>query len=291
MRVPDGFHIVRTGATVFVCRDDLEDDARAVGLDVPERCVRLVETSTPRSGRGPVGRVTLPSGVRVVLKKLRRGGATGAIWRDRFLGTRRIAANVWIPIEVARRGIPTASPVCLLVREGPRGLFQAWLAAEEISEAEDLRGWLARSGADLDPVLAETLVTVRRMHDAGVDHRDLNLGNLLVRKGPARWESFVVDLDRARIRKGPLGFRARQEAIRRIVRSYVKVFGETGPLGGRWESAWYDLYADRDDSLAVRLRSGRDRGRFWLAWHRLGWRLRGSSASSNAPTTPEEPER
>jgi len=71
---------------------------------------------------------------------------------------------------------------------------------------------------------------VARLHDAGVYHADLNLTNLLV--GPvASDDVVVVDFDRARVRQGPLGRRARRRNLARLARSLAKLDpGES--LGG-----------------------------------------------------------
>ncbi len=44
----------------------------------------------------------------------------------------------------------------------------------------------------------------RRLHDAGVHFRDFTDGNVLVTEGEAGPRLWLVDLDRARIRRGPL---------------------------------------------------------------------------------------
>src|SRR5262249_43892780 len=140
-----------------------------------------------------------------------------------------LLSNVTVPLEVSRRGIATAAPAALLVEEGPASLYRGWLATEEIAGAVDLLTRLGRAPAPSRDVLAAAAGLVRRAHDAGVEHRDLNLGNLLVREEPL--EAFLVALDRARLHEAPLPIGVRRDAVRRIARSYEKTFGATGPLG------------------------------------------------------------
>ena len=121
--------------------------------------------------------------------------------------------------------------------------------------------------------MTAAIFLVRRMHDAGLHHRDLNLGNLLLRRSASgEWEAFVVDLDRAALRPGSLPFGARLRALRRLERSYVKHFGRQGPLGADGGRVWYGLYAGDDETLARRLEACRRVGKVWLAIHRLGWK-------------------
>jgi hypothetical protein len=111
------------------------------------------------------------------------------------------------------------------------------------------------------------------MHDRGVSHPDLNLGNVLLRhSSDASPRAFVIDFDRATFMSGPLPFGPRQAALRRLERSCAKLTGSTGPLGAGSENLWYQLYAGDDAALARRLAFGRQGGRFALAMHRLLWR-------------------
>lgn len=223
------------------------------------------------SGRGAAGRLVLPDGGEVVLKRMRRGGGLGSLWRDRFPGRGRLVRNVTVAREAVERGVPTPRVVALLTEEGPPGLFRGWLASERVEGAIDLAE-LLRSGRAGEADLAAALAAARALHDAGIEHADLNLGNLLVRPGGSGPEGFVVDLDRARLRRGGLSSRARQAALRRLERSHAKLFGAPAPFGGDG-SIWYELYAGGDSVLRRYLAAGRPAGRFRLALHRrLGHR-------------------
>jgi 3-deoxy-D-manno-octulosonic acid kinase len=171
---------------------------------------------------------------------MRRGGSLAPLWRDRFPARGRLVRNVTVAAEAAARGVPTPRVVALLTEEGPPRLFRGWLATERVLEAIDLAE-LLRSGRAHEADLAAALAAARALHDAGIDHVDLNLGNLLVRPGASGPEGFVIDLDRARLRAGPLPDKARQSALRRLERSHAKLFGAPAPWGGDG-SIWDDLY-------------------------------------------------
>ena len=112
---------------------------------------------------------------------------------------------------------------------------------------------------------AVVLGAVRSMHDAGVDHVDLNLGNLLLAHGdddsPRCW---IIDFDRARLGSRSLSFARRQRALRRLERSLVKRFGDAPPLD---RDQLYRVYAGEDAGLASRLEQGRGRGRDFVEEH------------------------
>jgi len=217
-------------------------------------------------------RIDVSRSGRWVLKRMRRGGFLRFVWRDRFSGARRLLANLTTPVEARRRGIPTAAPVALLLRRGPPGFYRAWMALEEIEGASDLRARFSTVPPAAVTEMSAVLACVRRMHDAGIEHRDLNVGNLLIRAGERVPEVFVVDLDRVVLHDGPVSFRRRQSALRRLERSWVKTFGDAGPAGAPDAASWYSWYAGDDEEVARRLRAGRTAGRAWLAFHRMGWR-------------------
>jgi 3-deoxy-D-manno-octulosonic acid kinase len=204
----------------------------------------------------------------VRLKRLRRGGLLAAVWRDRFVGRERLLDNLRLPVEALRREVPTAAPLALLIERAGPWLYRGWLALEEL-DATDLRTRLARGNGLEGEELRAVMRLVRRMHERGVDHRDLNLGNLLVGPGagPPAW---VVDLDRARLRDRPLGFRARLRALRRLERSYVKCAHPRSASADVRRSV-YAAYAGEDTGLGRRLERCRRAGRLWIGLHRLGW--------------------
>jgi len=231
-----------------------------------------LEAGAGPHGRGSTARVVLTGGPSLVLKRLARGGALARFRPEGFHGTRRLLANLWSPDELLRRGVATPrSAALLLVRSGV-SRFRGFLAVEEIEGATDLRRRWAENEAALDELDA-ALATVRGMHDAGFLHRDLNLGNLLVRGSPT--ESFVIDLDGGRWHRGPLGSGARAASLRRLERSYVKLFGSRGPLGPRGRELFWERYAPGDLVTRRRVLRRRWTGRMAVAWHRMGWSVAG----------------
>ena len=246
----------------------------------------------------------LSSGRVLRLKRLRRGGWMAPLWRDRVIGEGRALDNLRVSVEAGRRGVATPPVLALLVVKSVGGLVRAWLAIEELAEAVDLRSCFRSDQPPTHAELDAALGLVRRMHDLGLEHRDLNLGNILIRRRPAPLpalpalpalptlrappvgcvsgsvfasetevvpRAFVIDLDRARLRVGPLGFHRRQRALRRLERSYVKSCG-AGSVSEDVRSSIYAFYAAGDRALAARLDKGRHAGRVWISLHRLGWR-------------------
>ncbi|HKQ61114.1 MAG TPA: lipopolysaccharide kinase InaA family protein [Candidatus Polarisedimenticolaceae bacterium] len=220
MDLPPGFIVERGPGRLFLAAADRAGALRALEFDRPAAWQRRLG----HQRRGSTVRLELGPQVALRLKQLRRGGLFAALWHERFVGRRRLLANLTLALAARERGIPTPAPVALLVVAGPPGLYRAWLASEELTHAEDLRTRF-QSGVRPSPAeLAAALAVVRQAHDRGLEHRDLNLGNLAVRTAPdGRIEAFVLDLDRARLHPGPLPARRRRAALRRLERSGAKL--------------------------------------------------------------------
>ena len=229
-------------------------------------------TSGNPSGRGPTKVIAGTAGRRWRLKRLRRGGVVGALWRDQFPSARRPFEVLRATLTAAARGVPTARPIALLLRRGAGGLVRGFFAVEELEGYADLATRTLRHAIG-EVEIGATMATIRSMHDHGVVHPDLNLGNVMLRGDAAqRTEVSLIDFDRARFLSGPAPFAVRQAAVRRLERSCAKITGSPGPMGPGSEDLWYGLYAAGDGALAARFGRGRPVGRWVLALHRAGWK-------------------
>ncbi len=257
------------GAALYV-RPDWAAAFEAAGLVDPSRWPAPRAPEPGRSGRGALSRIVLPGRAPLLAKAMRRGGLAAALWDDRFLGSRRLLRNLEDPDEAARRGIPTPRAAAMLLRAEGRALVRAWLAVEEVPGAVDLSRRWGESPPEADEERA-VLSFVRAFHDAGLEHRDLNLGNLLTRPrsgGPP--ELLLVDLDRARWHPGPLPVPARRRGLRRLARSCAKVLGWDVTSSASRVAAWPELYAGGDASLAREIGTAWAGDRMRLALRRLG---------------------
>jgi 3-deoxy-D-manno-octulosonic acid kinase len=132
---------------------------------------------------------------------------------------------------MCRSGLPVPRPVA--ARYSRAGLwYRCDLITERIANAQPLSSALA---LDAIPESAWRAVggAVARLHDAGVDHADLNAHNLLL--GPAGVS--VIDFDRGRVR-APGGWRAGN--LRRLQRSLAKISGGLPP--GRYSPQCWDWF-------------------------------------------------
>ena len=229
VRMPDAYTLERAGAVRAAIRRDLVPRIGpwllAPALELPLVAERL------GSGRGGAWRVELPGGLRVVVRFYRRGGLVARVVRDTYVGPRpRPLHELAVTVEARRRGVP--APEVLGARVEGGLVYRGALVTAEVPHARTLFAALREAAGDgaRCALAARAGLAVARLHDAGVYHADLNLTNLLV--GPAPGDDIVVvDFDRARVREGPLGRRARRRNLARLGRSLAKLDPE-GTLGG-----------------------------------------------------------
>ncbi|MDX1500873.1 MAG: lipopolysaccharide kinase InaA family protein [Thermoanaerobaculia bacterium] len=199
--------------------------------DLPEAVSRASDPGAARRtlhwGRNYLYVVDLPSGAGVVpavVKQFRNEG-----WRARLRRRWREsrAATSWrVACRLADAGVATPAPLLLIESKRPAGpSFFVSRELDSFVESRYLfraleRGDAGRRFPRLDPakVFAAMGRLVRRMHDAGVWHRDLSIGNLLVVPGATREEEpeiWVIDLNRARLDRR-LGELARLQDLCRL---------------------------------------------------------------------------
>jgi hypothetical protein len=111
---------------------------------------------------------------------------------------------------------------------------------------------------------------VRRFHDAGGRHADLQAANLLVRERGECTGVVVIDLDRARLveRMSPA---RRMKELMRFYRSLRKrdLLEIVGPRGC---AAFLCAYTGGERALRHALLDSLPRERLWVAIHALGYR-------------------
>ncbi len=154
-----------------------------------------------------------------VLRPYRRGGLMARISEARYLWTglerTRAFRELRLTAQLFDQGLPVPRPVAAAATRC--GLtYTAALITVRIPGARAL----AERLVDADAALLERVgATLRRFHDAGLDHVDLNARNLLV---DADGQVWLIDLDRCRLR--PAGA-WREANLARLQRSLAKFAG------------------------------------------------------------------
>jgi hypothetical protein len=180
---------------------------------------------TAFTGRGAAYGVTL-GGTPAVVRHARRGGALGPLLGDRYLGPPRLFREFEWSRRLALAGVLT--PVLLAGVWYRSGIVHRADVATGRVEGPDLAALLFGEAPPEGPARAAVLGAVgravRRLHDAGGVHPDLQLRNVLVAGTPP--QAWLLDVESCRDATGPDD---RVRNLRRFYRSWDKWNRLRGP--------------------------------------------------------------
>ena len=194
------------------------------------------------TGRGITYGVAI-AGLRAVVRHAHRGGAIASLLRDRYFGAPRFLREITMAKALAEAGIPT--PAVLAGVRYSAGFGHRADVCTERADGVDLAatffGANPPEGHARESIWRAVGALVRRLHEAGFVHDDLQLRNILVESGPpdrlsagppAR-SAWLLDVDTCR-RVGPGNLAARRQNLARFDRSWDK----WNRLHGAKLSAW-----------------------------------------------------
>lgn len=155
---------------------------------------------------------------RLALRHYHRGGMPAKLSRDRYLWLGLERSRPWqewqLMQQLYARGLPVPRPVAARVcREGP--VYRGDIVTEVV-EGEPLAEWLQRKRLPA-ALLEQVGGCIRRFHDEGVDHADLNARNILL---DDKGQVTLIDFDRSELRTPAPGWQ--QGNLDRLKRSLDK---------------------------------------------------------------------
>ena len=197
--------------------DELLSDGPAHCFE-PEYWQQQGKVTGSAQGRGTTWFVQLPQ-LEAALRHYRRGGLFGKFVKDQYWfssweKTRSYQefellqclqkANVNVPRPIAARAVKCGF------------LYRADLLSEKVPNAQDLVDIL-QNGVLNREIYQEIGKMIRRMHNAGVNHTDLNIHNILIDQYQKVW---IIDFDKC-------GFATQsdqwqQKNLERLQRSFLK---------------------------------------------------------------------
>ncbi len=183
--------------------------------------------ASPFHGRGKLRFFDLDNRETALVRTYRHGGMFRHVTGDFFFTwPPRPFRELAITAEVSRRGVPTLEILGAWVERVRGPFYRGWLVTRELEGAHDL--WVALQSEcyaenNRGPLLRAVARGVRRMHDQGIYHGDLNLKNIMVRREGSQIISYIIDFDKAKLfsRKVPAGRAERN--LRRLLRSVCKL--------------------------------------------------------------------
>ena len=162
------------------------------------------------------------------LRHYRRGGAVARLTADRYLWTGLHRSRAFREWRLLRRlhddGLPVPNPVAAHVsRSG--FTYRGDIITARIADTRSMATAMAAGEMD-ERTWKAVGATLRRFHDRGVDHADLNAHNVLLDR---RGRVFLVDFDRSGIRSGTSW---KQRNLGRLQRSLHKISRQSGAVFG-----------------------------------------------------------
>jgi len=180
-----------------------------------------------------------------VLRHYRRGGLAAKISKDAYWwrgdSETRSFAEWYLTYHLHRAGLPVPTPIAArYVRRG--AFYRADLITQRIDDSESLTQALLRGPLPLTQWIAIGRC-IRRFHDAGVHHADLNAHNILL----TPHQVYLIDFDRGTLRKR--GWWADDNLVR-LYRSLEKVTLLDAPESFTDED-WHGLLAGYRESAGL----------------------------------------
>jgi len=187
------------------------------------------------AGRGRALLLLTPFGP-AVLKQYLRGGWAARLSRDRYVFSgyerSRPIKEFRMLEQLSGAGLPVPEPLAAMcARDG--GSYSGWLMTRRIEDVEPLADLVAAHRCE-PGVWRETGACIRRFHDFGMVHSDLNARNILVGRDHA---VFLIDFDRSHLRKNDE--KSYKANLERLHRSLEKFRPESDP--DDLDSGWKEL--------------------------------------------------
>jgi len=212
---------IRLGRLNVLCDSAFEDDLTADLFD-PLKLEKAGVLNGKAQGRGEAWFIRY-RGHSWVLRHFRRGGLVGRFVNDCYFGWNLERTRAWaewrLLDDLYCKGLPVPRPVAAAVQRG-FGFYRADLLTELIPDSQSLSARLTVEPQSED-FWKELGVCLRRFHDEGVYHADLNAKNILI---DACSQVFLIDFDRGAFR--PPGAWM-QNNLQRLKRSLLKMKGVT----------------------------------------------------------------
>ena len=172
--------------------------------DALSNCSALLVDSRTKillDSRNLVGALTIRScsahDFDVVIKEYRNSWLSRLKSRFRSSSAKRAWNNSSI---LVRRGIPTPSPIAYLEQRKRHRVEESYFIMEWLKNVEEIRyPLMTLSGPPLQSLVEALARFVYKIHSAGILHRDLSDGNILLRTKPeGGFHFFLVDTKRIR---------------------------------------------------------------------------------------------
>ncbi len=249
--IPDGFRIAHTGDSGYtiVHREGYNAESIASAVSRGAGCENIP------SGRGSAYFTAIEGIGDCVVRKYMRGGMLRFANRDGFINHDRFLNELKVNLHAQSQNVPSPEPVAVVIKGSDR--LNGWMLTKKIENAIDLLSFcrITENKALVEKAGLETGAALRKMHDTGIRHGDINGANILI----AEDKVYIIDYDGSSIVQSmPKEFR--EQNMLRLMRSLIKESLKKNPglyktrehiikgyLGERYLSEWDFSYLLKEE--------------------------------------------
>jgi tRNA A-37 threonylcarbamoyl transferase component Bud32 len=239
VHVPPNYTPADERHALIIARQDVRDDILDAYRNAPPTNPTLhgyaaaVPDAGLLQGRDAAYAIVLPtSGMAVVVRHNRHGGAFRSLTGDLFIAPTRAPDELAMALELRARGIPTPAVVAYGIYPVAMGFARADVVTQAIPDSADFGAVLLATQPESDDRLRAWNAVrrlMKRLASAGARHHDFNVKNILLRRTEdGLFGAYVLDVDRMALdytrRDAYAGNRAR---LRRSVEKWRDTRGAT----------------------------------------------------------------
>lgn len=195
--------------------------------DLPEILEGLPGRSTRQRGRATAWRWQPDRGPELAVRLYAHGGLLGPLLGTLYLGPQRMLSEFRVHLHAARSGVPTSPPVALRIQRVFGPLVRAHYLSVALPGTRNLLDFIKSQPQAIQSLTRRRQIAsavagaVADLHDAGILHADLSLGNVLVREQEGGAEAFIIDFDKSQL-VDSLSLTERMRNLLRLDRSVLK---------------------------------------------------------------------
>jgi len=221
---------------------DNEHGAANAGRACPDGFAKVGPEWVQGRGDYPVATIKSSAGkeTEVIIRVYRRGGLAGLVLPDIFNDSKRPLNELVLTEKGRANGAPLPEILGLQIKWVLPFFCRARIVVKKIPDTmtlEEIIFSLAKEGRNHKELyrkktnlIASLVKAIRQLHNAGINHRDLNIRNILIKRLNLDFTGYIIDLDKSSNESGPkgLGLDKRIDNLIRLNRSLDKMLFKTG---------------------------------------------------------------
>lgn len=275
--IPSSFSLIKKGNVFILLEDGYKEAVLKQGIDDLRTFLKKSrQTSHYHRGRALHPCLPLEDNKRMVLRQYLHGGLLRAITGRLYCFGARSFRELALTEEIRSCGIPTIPAIGAIHHRIFYPFYRAYFLSLEVPQAIDLIQYF--NGLGVPPsrgnlsskrkTIRSAGLLIRKFHQAGFFHSDLQLKNILV----ARDELLLIDFDRS-YRKSNLSIRERIKDLLRLNRSVEKWKRVGLPITrtDRWR--FFLAYAGNDNTTRESMERALRTYPLRFLFYRFGWAI------------------